>query len=152
MKPESEIQGVLDANRFAVLATQYEGQPHTSLMAFAAMNGIRYLIVATYRDTLKYRNLLKDGRVALLIENRTIPASAPQRNLVLTAHGIASELPAGDREAAKQVFLARHPDLRDFLTSPDCVLLHVAVSAYEVVGGTEDVHWYKVADLAATDA
>jgi hypothetical protein len=48
MKPEQEIQSVLDASRFAVLATQYQGQPHTSLMAFTPMAGIRYLLVAKY--------------------------------------------------------------------------------------------------------
>ena len=59
MIPESEIQRVLDTRRFAILATQSDGQPHTSLMAFTPMDGIRYLIVATYRDTLKYRNFFE---------------------------------------------------------------------------------------------
>ncbi len=150
MKPEQEIQSVLDASRFAVLATQYEGQPHTSLMAFTPMEGIRYLIVATYRATLKYRNLMQDGRVAILIDSTTVPVSVTRRNLVLTAHGIASRLPAGDREAAEQAFLARHPDLRTFLDSPDCALIRVAITAYQVVGSADDVLWYQVADIAVT--
>jgi nitroimidazol reductase NimA-like FMN-containing flavoprotein (pyridoxamine 5'-phosphate oxidase superfamily) len=148
MKPVSEIQSVLDSNRFAVLATQHEGQPHASLMAFAPMGGVRYLIVATYRDTLKYRSLCKDGRVAILIDSRGISGSVSQRNLVVTAHGIASEVPADYHEAAEQALLARHSDLSAFIGSPDCAMLRVDVIAYEVVAGTEDVLWYKVADLA----
>ncbi len=150
MKPEQEIQSVLDASRFAVLATQYEGQPHTSLMAFTPMEGIRYLIVATYRATLKYRNLMQDGRVAILIDSTTVPVSVTRQNLVLTAHGIASRLPDGDREVAEQAFLARHPDLRTFLDSPDCALIRVAITAYQVVGSADDVLWYEVVDIAVT--
>jgi len=150
MKTENDIQRVLDSSQFAVLATQCDGQPHTSLMAFTPVDGLRYLIVATYRNTLKYRNLLKDGRVAMLIESRTVPASDERRNLVLTAHGIATEVPDCDQEELEQAHLARHRDLRDFLAVPDCVLLRVAVSAYEVVGGTDDVHWYKVVDVATS--
>jgi general stress protein 26 len=145
MMPESEIQRVLDTRRFAILATQSDGQPHTSLMAFTPMDGIRHLIVATYRDTLKYRNLLKENRVAVLIDSRTVSDSATAGGIVLTLHGIATEVSNADRAAVAQAHLSRHPDLRAFLSSPDCVLLRVAVKNYEVVGGIDDVSWYKLA-------
>ena len=62
MNTEKEIQRALDTSQFAILATQYDGQPHASLMAFTPVDGLRYLIMATYRNTMKYRNLLKDKR------------------------------------------------------------------------------------------
>ena len=145
MIPEREIQRVLDTRRFAILATQSDGQPHTSLMAFTPMDGIRHLIVATYRNTLKYRNLLKENRVAVLIDSRAEPGSTTPRGIVLTLHGIVTEVSNADRAASEQAHLARHPDLRAFLSSPDCVLLRVAVKDYEVVGGIEEVSWYKLA-------
>lgn len=148
MNTEKEIQRVLETSQFTILATQHNGQPHASLMAFIPFDGLRYLIVATYRNTLKYRNVLKDGRVAMLIDNHIAPGSAGHRNLVLTAHGIASEVTSSDYKAIEQAYLARHSNLRDFLASPDCVLLRVLISAYEVVGSTDDVIWYKVADIA----
>ena len=144
MNTSDEIQHVLDASRFAVMATQHEGQPHASLMAFAPMDGIRYLIVATYRATLKYTSLSKDGRVAVLIDNRNAADSSAHRDLVITAHGIASEVPGDERSAVAQVYLARHPDFGTFLASADCALLRVAVNAYEVVGSTDDVLWYDL--------
>ena len=144
MKTEKEIQRALDTSQFAILATQYDGQPHASLMAFTPVDGLRYLIIATYRNTMKYRNLLEDGRVAMLIDNSAALGSAEHRNLVLTAHGIASEVPSFDHKAIEQAHLARHSNLTAFLASPDCVLLRVAVTTYEVVGGTDDVLWYKV--------
>jgi len=139
---ESEIRRALQACRFAVLATQDGGQPHTSLMAITPLNGISQLLFATYRATLKYRNLTKDGRVALLIDGRKRTGSGSGREIVLTAHGIATELSHDEFSSAGEAHLMRHPDLKDFLASPDCALLTVAVSAWEVVAGTEDVVWH----------
>lgn len=116
-------------------------------MAYTPMNGIRYLIVATYRATLKYRSIQEDGRIAILINNRVESDSASQQDRVLTAHGVATDVPISDRAAAAAAHLDRHPDLGAFLTSPDCSLMRLAISEYEVVGSTEDVLWYKVNDI-----
>ena len=145
MNTEKEIQRALDTSQFAVLATQYDGQPHASLMAFTPIGGIRYLIMATYRNTMKYRNLSKDGRVAMLIDNRSVQGSVEHRNLVITAHGIASEVPRSDHKAAEQALLARHDNLAAFLASEDSILMRIAVTAYEIVAGTDEVFWYEVA-------
>ncbi len=144
MTIESEIQRVIYTERFAVLATQCDGQPHTSLMAFTAMDGICRLIVATYRDTKKYRNLLENNRVAALIDNRTVLSTGSPQGIVLTLHGFITEVSDAERGEAKQAHLARHPDLKAFLNSAECVLLAVTVSDYELVGSIEDVSWYKV--------
>jgi hypothetical protein len=141
---------VLDDNWFAVLATQHAGQPHASLMAFTSVEGLRYLVFATYRDTLKHRNLVEDGRVAVLIGERSIKRTRAQQGLVLTALGNAIEIPDEERAAAVNALLARHPDLEEFVRSPNCALMRVAVEAYQVVGGIDDVRWYQIEDPSAT--
>ncbi len=146
--PCDEIQDVLQSRRFAVLATQQHGQPHASLMAFTPMNGIRHLILATYRATLKYRSLCEDGRVAILIDSRSAEEASGNRGPVITAHGHVAEVPPAEHEAVYQAHLNRHPDFECFFSSPDCALLRMDVKAYELVGGTEDVRWCQVADLA----
>jgi nitroimidazol reductase NimA-like FMN-containing flavoprotein (pyridoxamine 5'-phosphate oxidase superfamily) len=147
---KDQIQRVLDRNRFAVLATQHAGQPHASLMAFTPMSGVRYLVFATYRGTLKHRNLLEDRRVAVLIDDGDAGGTHPNRRRVLTALGDAIEIPDEERQAAVSDHLARHPDLEEFVRSPDCALVRVAVRAYQVVGGIDDVQWYHIEDPAAT--
>jgi nitroimidazol reductase NimA-like FMN-containing flavoprotein (pyridoxamine 5'-phosphate oxidase superfamily) len=144
------IHGVLERNRLAVLSTQREGQPHASLMAFTPSGGIRFLAFATYRDTLKYESLQKDGRVAVLIEDRNGDATHPDRRLVLTALGEVSETTEEERQALIAKHLARHPDHAEFLRSPDCELVLVVIKAYQVVGGIDDVKWYHVGESAAT--
>lgn len=142
------IQRVLERNRLAVLATQRNGQPHTSLIAFTPLHGLRFIAFATYRGTLKYRSIREDGRVAILIEDREGDDSLSDRRLVLTAVGEAITTPEADRQAQMATHLARHPDLERFLSSPDCEFVRVAVHAYQVVGGVDDVKWYSIAEPA----
>jgi nitroimidazol reductase NimA-like FMN-containing flavoprotein (pyridoxamine 5'-phosphate oxidase superfamily) len=140
------IRQVLGRNRFAVLATQRSGQPHASLMAFTPLEDLRLLAFATYRDTLKYKSIREDRRVAILIEDRASDGNPSGRRLILTAQGEAIEIPEEDRQAHVMTYLARHPDLESFLDSPDCEFILVAVSTYQVVGGIDDVQWYAVRD------
>ncbi len=147
---QNTIRSVLERNRYAVLATQLNGQPHASLMAFTPLEGLRYLAFATYRETIKYESIREDPRVAILIEDKEANAKHPDRRLVLTAAGEAIKTPEEDRQAHILTHLARHPDLERFLSSPDCEFIRVAIHAYQVVGNIDDVKWYPVGESATT--
>jgi len=141
--PRERIANALQDVSFAVLATQGAGQPHASFMAFAMEDGLRRLLVATSRDTLKYRNIAKDGRVALLVQGRGGGTPPP---VVLTAHGSCAEVGEEERVQVAERFLERHPDLREFLNLPDCALLRMTVASWEVVAGIQDVRWVQLAE------
>lgn len=142
---ESTIRRVLERNHLAVLATQHLGQPHASLMAFSYLDDLHTLIFATYRATRKYRSLLDDGRVALLIYDENGETAHPGQRIVITAVGLGSEVPQAECSVLSAIHLARHPALQQFLDAPDCALVRVAVEAYQVVGAIDDVQWYRVA-------
>jgi hypothetical protein len=143
-KAEERIGSILKSSRLAVLATQHGGQPHASVVAFTPIGGIGRLVFATYRDTLKYRSLLADGRVALLIGSGGDDAAEGNGPSVVTAVGVVGSLTETERLGAMRQHLRRHPELGDFLESRDCALVAVDVSAYEVVGGVDDVTWYEL--------
>lgn len=145
---EDTIRRVLERNRFAVLATQRDGQPHAGLIAYTSLDGLRFLAFATYRDTVKYASIQKDRRVAILIEDREGEAGRSGGRLVVTAVGEAIETPLEERRAHLATHAARHPDLQGFLASPECEFLRVAVRAYQVVGGVDDVQWCNVGEPA----
>lgn len=148
---EGTIRRVLERNWLAVLATQRNGQPHASLIAFTPLEGLRFLAFATYRTTLKYKSILDDPRVAILIEDREGDAIRhSDQKLFLTALGEAIKTPAEDRQAHIMTHLARHPNLEEFLISPDCEFVRVGIHAYQVVSGIDDVRWYRIGKSAAT--
>ena len=70
MSRSSRLRDLFRSQRFAVLATDDHGQPFPSLMAFAAAEDLRQLVILTERTTRKFANLMANGRVALLIDNR----------------------------------------------------------------------------------
>ena len=138
------IEGILDARGFGVLATQCAGQPHASLIAITPLLGLRQLVFATYRNTLKFGNLSGDSRVAVLIDGRGLEGSGRPESGVLTAQGRAGEISGAERPVALAALLRRHPDLEAFARSDGCALVRVTVDAYQCVRAIDDVLWWPV--------
>jgi predicted pyridoxine 5'-phosphate oxidase superfamily flavin-nucleotide-binding protein len=139
------IESVFQTSRFAVLATTADGQPHTSLIAITPVDGFRQLIFATYRNTLKYRNIMNNSKVAVLIEGEHVNVTGLKEKVVLTIIGYTED--SNINEAAFQAHLKRHPQMESFMLSPDCALVLVIARSFQVVYGIEDIRWISVDDL-----
>lgn len=142
------ILNLLNSAGFAVLATEAAGQPHTSLVAITPVDEGQGLLFATYRNTRKFTNLMKNQRVSLLVDGRSCesPAGAPN-SFVLSAVGRVQEINPAKRTCLLGAHLQKHPDLARFTQAADCVLLEVVVESYQVVRGIDDVTWWCVDDL-----
>jgi len=141
------IEGALQTSRFAVLATEGNGQPHTSLIAITPFGSFRQLIFATYRNTLKYRNLVHNSKVAVLIESGDVNMKGLKESVVLTIIGYTEEISKEENEAAYQAHLKRHPEMESFMLSSDCALILVIGQSYQVVYGIDDIRWITTDDL-----
>jgi heme iron utilization protein len=86
------IQDALQTSRFAVLATEGDGQPRASLIAISPFGNLRHLIFATYRNARKYRNLEHNSKVAVLIESGDVKMKGLQKYMVLTVIGHTEEI------------------------------------------------------------
>lgn len=144
------IEDVIKLNKFAVLATEGNGQPHTSLIAITPFGNLRQIIFATYRNTLKYRNLANNSKVAVLIDNRDVNINGHQKSIVLTIIGHAEEISIEENEAAYQAHLKRHPGMESFMLSSDCVLIRVIAQSYQIVYGIDDIRWTTDKELDTT--
>jgi hypothetical protein len=134
------VRELLDSQRSAVLATiQPGGQPYLSLMACAASPDLKQLILATERQTHKYANLMAEPRVALLIDNRSNVPTDTEEAVAITVIGRAAEARPAERDTLFPLFLAKHPHLEDFATSPTCALIKVQVETYVVVQRFQEV-------------
>lgn len=127
-----------------VLATQQHAQPYTSLMAFAHTPDLRYLIFATYRDTQKHANLLLNSAVSFLIDNRSNDPADYQHAMAISVCGRAQAVPEDERARFLSIYLAKHPTLRDFASTPDCALLRIVVSCYRVVSEFQAVELLSI--------
>lgn len=139
-----EISSLLTEQPLAVLATQNQGQPHVSLVAFAAGADGRQLFFATTRTSRKYANLQADPRATLLIDSRTRSRADFHQALALSAKGLVREVSGVDRETAARLFLAKHPHLQEFVGSPSCALMALEVQLYDLASRFQQVLTYRL--------
>jgi len=148
MSTAVEIQPLLKelfrSQRYAVLATNEYEQPFTSLMAFAAAEDLRQLVVLTERATRKFANLKANARVALLIDDRENKGSDTQDSVAVTVIGEAEEVDAEAGALLLDLYLARHPYLAEFAASPSCAIVRVKVNSYLLVSRFQKVLEWRI--------
>ena len=132
------VRNLLASQRFAVLATQSEGQPYSNLVAFAEADNLRSLLFVTGRDTKKYSNTIASKRVAVLVDNRTNQPSDLDKAVAVTALGTIEEVSADYKGYLSAIYLSKHPQLEGFLGKPSNALMRVAVTDY-IVASFESV-------------
>ena len=136
-KSDQVLRKLLASQRLCVMATQGEGQPYSSLVAFAETDDLRHMLLATFRGTRKYANLCADPRVALLIDSRSNQVSDFQDAIAVTVLGRAEEVHGDERTRLARHYLAKHPQLAEFVGSQECALLRVEVSDHFVARFSE---------------
>ena len=136
MRQSSQLRGVLrellSSQKFAALATQDSGKPHNCLMAFASTDDLKHLLFTTSRKTVKYRNIVAESRVAILVDSRSNQDSDFLKAVAVTASGIAKEVKGNERDRLLGIYLAKHPNLSDFANSPENALVKVSIKNYEI--------------------
>ena len=126
------IKRVFSSQRFAVLATQYEGQPYSNLVAYVEADELMSLLFVTSRNTRKYSNTLASKKVAILVDSRTNQASDLNNAIAITALGTIEEVDADNKDYLSGIYLSKHPQLKEFLHKPSNALMKVAVTDYIV--------------------
>ena len=124
------LRQTVGAQRFAVLATLSNQQPYSNLVAFAVSDDLRQIVFATNRDTQKYRNILSNNKMALLIDNRSNSQSDFTRALAITVLGTAGELSDDENDKLVRSYLDKHPSLGEFLQRPDVAIIKVRATDY----------------------
>jgi heme iron utilization protein len=136
------IVSLLRNQRLGVLATSGAGKPHTSLIAFTISDDLRRIIFATPRETRKFANLQLNPYVALLFDDRSEQDRDFMGGVALTAYGRALPVEAAESFPQRDLFLSKHPHLKDFVASPGCALIEVTVEKYSLVSRFQDVTQY----------
>ena len=128
---EELLREVVSTQYFAVLNTIGQGLPHSNLVSFAATDDLRSIVFVTDRNTRKYRNIQDNHNISLLIDNRTNKPSDTSQAVAIAAIGTARE-GIDSKSLLRDVFLARHPQLRHFVDAPDSAIMLVTIRLYLV--------------------
>ena len=130
---------LFQSQNLAALSTHRDGQPYASLVAFYAADNLKHIYFVTPETTRKFANLTADSRVAVMVNSSTNQASDFHRAISVTAVGKATVVAASERESILEHYLAKHPYLEEFVRSPSCALVRVAVDSYYLVKNFQNV-------------
>ena len=133
------LHELLQTEKLAVLATNREGQPYCNLVAFAVTGDLRYVVFATPKASQKYENMVRDGRVSMLVDNATGQDTDFQKAIAATVVGHAEDMQERDGDYLLELYLQKHPKLSKFVHSPDSALMRVSVDVYIVVRNFQEV-------------
>lgn len=130
--------------RHAVLATASNDRPYASLVAFAIAPDRRRLLFATPIDTTKYRNMIKNSRVSLVIDNRENTSGDYLGAEAITILGRAREVrQKGARTALARVLSRKHPALKEFISAPTTALMQVRIERCLHIGRFQTISEWK---------
>lgn len=121
--------------RHAVLATDGDGRPYTSLIAFACAPDMGHILFATPRRTRKYENIRKNSHVSILIDTRSNTEGDYLQAEAITIVGTATPVRRGTKwKELVHHLTGKHPDLAEFVSSPTTALIAVKITECFHVG------------------
>jgi nitroimidazol reductase NimA-like FMN-containing flavoprotein (pyridoxamine 5'-phosphate oxidase superfamily) len=142
---QSRLRILNKKQRHSVLATDGGGRPYTSLVAFALSEDARGIIFATPRQTTKYKNILNNRHVSLMIDTRSNTQKGYMQSEAVTVLGRAYPLRKGKkRDILCNTFQKKHPELAGFLNAPSTVLIFVEINKAIHAGKFQSVSEWKV--------
>ncbi|MDD3474125.1 MAG: pyridoxamine 5'-phosphate oxidase family protein [Syntrophaceae bacterium] len=137
IKQASELFNILDDlfrnQNLAVLCTQKDGAPYGNLVAFACAENLTKLIFVTPRATRKFSNMLSEPRVAMVIDNRSNDRLDFSKAIAVTATGRVTDSSSTQRQRLLDIYLSKHPHLKEFAQSPSCAVICIDVDTYYCV-------------------
>jgi nitroimidazol reductase NimA-like FMN-containing flavoprotein (pyridoxamine 5'-phosphate oxidase superfamily) len=130
---QDNLRRFFSSQSLGVLATEGDGKPHTSLVAFAFTEDLTKIIFATTRASRKCSNISFNPNVAMLVDNRVNTIMDFKDAMAVTALGKAREPKGVERDGLLRLYMERHDYLGDFAESPTIALLVIDVEMYNIV-------------------
>lgn len=144
-QPLDRVKALFGSQSLAVLSTQKNDQPYANLVAFAATPDLAQIIFLTPHTTRKYENLRHNPKVAILVNNSMNQAADIYKAVSVTATGMAVTVEAHEKEQFLEIYLKKHPHLKEFSSAPTTSLVCVNVDRYFMVNQFQNVVEIQVA-------
>lgn len=135
---------LLGGQLFGILSTRGTERPHSVIVSFVSANHLKEIIFVTPRQTRKYEDILADGHVSLFVDNRTNTITDLQTLVGVEARGIAAPVEPDGAGVYRQLYLAKYPDMKDFIDSPSSVLMKITVARYEMIRHFQNVTFLEL--------
>ncbi|NWH05477.1 pyridoxamine 5'-phosphate oxidase family protein [Desulfobacter latus] len=140
----NNIADLFESQNFAVLSTQQDNQPYSSLVAFAVPPDLKFFYFLTPNTTRKYQNLKANPKVSILVNNIRNNAEDIYNAVSVTGTGVAEVIDKAIEQKALDLFLGKHPNLKKFSQAPTTAFIRIAMHRYFMVNRFQNVVEIKV--------
>ena len=126
------MKALAKENDMCVMATVADGIPRCSLMAYITDKDCSEIYMVTNKKTQKYKNLMENPSVSLLIDTREehVGPRRPEAN-ALTIQGLFQEIEDKDKIATIRTrLLERHPHLKTFFDQPHTCIFSIKIKSF----------------------
>jgi len=141
-----EMKAMVKEKDTCVMATVSRGTPHCSLMTYVCDDACQKIYMVTQKNTQKYKNLLENPTVSLLIDNREEHTGSSRSNAkAMTISGTFHKMENGpEKKKAGNRLLERYPHLEVFFDDPDTEVFGVSISSFLLLEGLKESYFEKV--------
>ena len=130
----AKLETILRENSLCVLCTEAAGNPYCSLMTYLLSDDRRTLYLVATRESRKFKNLLANPRVSVLVDSRQHPTAGA--NIVsVTFAGLFQPLADSENQRIKTAFAREHQELTEILNHPDRVIFAIKLTSYLLLDG-----------------
>lgn len=129
-----KMKAIARSKNICVLATITDNKPYCSLMAYVTDQACTEIYMVTHRQTRKYKNLMANPAVSLMIDTRE--SSPRSKARAMTVEGVFAKVK--DAEKLKQIrgeILSVHPHLKPFMRHPDSEILRIKIKSFLLLDG-----------------
>ena len=140
------IKALVREKDMCVLATVSNNRPHCSLMAYIANDACTEIYMVTFKDTKKYRNLMENPWVSLLIDTREEDrGSRRSQAKALTVTGVFEQIEDDNiRHRIREALMRRHPQLEGFADHPDAEVFSIRIHSFLLLDGLTNSYFETV--------
>ncbi len=141
IQPElrERVMNLLESQLVGALSTTSNGIPYSCLVSYRFTDDLETAIFATKRDRLKYRKMMENPNVSLLIDDRQNRMDDFRTVTSLSVLGTVIDTEGPTRERYMDLLLEKHPYFTDFVRASDTAVIEVSVKHMYIVKDFESV-------------
>jgi nitroimidazol reductase NimA-like FMN-containing flavoprotein (pyridoxamine 5'-phosphate oxidase superfamily) len=142
-----KMKNLVKEKDICVLATASENKPHCSLMAYVTDDPCSEIYMVTNRDTRKYRNLVQNPTVSLLIDTRDeVRDSNRLEAKALTVEGEFRQIEDTEKKGfVRDGLRAKHPHLEELISHPNAEVFCIRIISFLLLEGPTDSFFEQIA-------
>ncbi len=128
------VKRLMATQLYGVLATQSDsGAPHTSIVAFVSADDLNSIVFVTPRNTRKCKYIIARPEVAFFVDDRRERVEELMQVVGVEARGRGMLLDADEYPLYRELYLAKYPEMTEFVDAAGSAMVRIAVSHYDVV-------------------